>query len=131
VSVGQDLEIAHGGFGIVLHSKTVLGDRVKIYPGVGVGRADIYRPAEESRFEGVIIEDDVILSPGVKVICSEGWLRVRRGTVLGANAVLMESTGEDEIWAGIPARRVGFRPNSSSATTALASQTDRMNIDEG
>jgi serine O-acetyltransferase len=109
VKIGEALEIAHGGFGVVIHSNTVIGDRVKIYPGVGIGRADIYRPIEQSRFEGVIIEDDVILSPGAKILCKEGWLRVSRGSVVGANAVLLESTGEDEIWAGIPARKVGSR----------------------
>jgi len=28
---------------------------------------------------------------------------------VGANAVLLESTGENEIWAGVPARCVGKR----------------------
>ena len=109
VPVGSDFELAHGGFGVVIHSKTQIGARVKIYPGVGVGRADIYRPATQSAFEGIVIEDDVILSPGAKVLCRGGVLRVRRGTVVGANAVLLESTGEGEIWAGIPAKRVGYR----------------------
>jgi serine O-acetyltransferase len=109
VPVGAGFELAHGGFGVVIHSRASIGERVKIYPGVTLGRADIYRPMEKSRFEGIVIEDDVILSPGAKVLCKEGVLRVRRGTVLGANAVLNQSTGENEIWAGIPARRVGMR----------------------
>jgi serine O-acetyltransferase len=109
VRVGSGFELAHGGFGVVVHSHTIIGDRVKLYPGVGLGRADIYRPAEQSRFEAIVIEDDVILSPGAKVLCKEGVLRVRRGAVVGANAVLLESTGEWEIWAGIPARCVGKR----------------------
>jgi serine O-acetyltransferase len=109
VSVGEGLELAHGGFGVVIHSHTVIGKRVKIYPGVGLGRADIYRPVGESRFEGIVVEDDVILSPGAKVLGKEGVLKVGRGTVVGANAVLLESTGENEIWAGIPARCVGKR----------------------
>lgn len=109
VPIGKDFELAHGGFGVVIHSKTVIEDRVKIYPGVGIGRADIYLSAKVSRFEGVVIEDEVILSPGAKVLCKQGVLRVKRGTVIGANAVLLESTGENEIWAGIPARRIGFR----------------------
>ncbi len=109
VPVGEDFELAHGGFGVVVHSRSRIGDRVKIYPGVGLGRADIYRPAEQSRFEGIIIEDDVILAPGAKVLCKEGVLVVRRGTMVGANAVLLESTGEWEIWAGMPARCVGPR----------------------
>lgn len=109
VPVGEGFELAHGGFGVVVHSKSVIGKRVKIYPGVTLGRADIYRPAADSSFEGIVIEDDVILAPGAKVLCKEGVLVVRRGAVVGANAVLLESTGEDEIWAGIPARCVGKR----------------------
>ena len=79
------------------------------FAGVGIGRADIHIPAAESPFEGIVIEENVIISPGAKVLCKEGVLRVRRGTMIGANAVLLESTGENEIWAGIPARRIGTR----------------------
>ena len=109
VPVGEGLELAHGGFGVVVHSSTVIGKRVKLYPGVTLGRADIYLPAEQSQFEGIVVEDDVILSPGAKVLCKAGILRLGRGSVVGANAVLLESTGENEIWAGIPARCVGKR----------------------
>jgi len=109
VKIGEDCYLVHGGFGTVIHPKTILGDRVKIYPGVTLGRADIYRPIEQSHFEGIVVEDDVILSPGAKVLCREGILRVGRGAVVGANAVLLQSAGENEIWAGIPARCVGHR----------------------
>ncbi len=109
VQIGRDFELAHGGFGVVIHPHTVIGERVKIYPGVGLGRADIHRPASESRFEGILLEEDVILSTGAKVLCKQGILRVGRGTILGANAVLLNSTGEAEIWGGIPARRLGMR----------------------
>ena len=109
VSVGPGFELAHGGVGVVIHSKSSIGARVKIYPGVTLGRADIHKPAEQSRFEGIVVEDDVILAPGAKVLCKEGVLRIGRGTVVGANAVLLQSTGEDEIWAGLPAKCVGKR----------------------
>jgi serine O-acetyltransferase len=109
VQIGRDFELAHGGFGVVIHPRTTIGDRVKVYPGVGLGRADVHRPAQQSRFEGIVIEDDVILATGAKVLCKEGILRVRRGTVVGANAVLLQSTGEYEVWAGLPARCVGKR----------------------
>ena len=114
VTIGRDFILEHGGFGTVIHSQTRIGDRVKIYPGVTIGRSDIYRPAEESQFVGLIIEDDVILSPGARVLGKEGTLIVRRGTVIGANAVLLQSTGEREIWAGIPAQCVGMRPPDGS-----------------
>ncbi len=109
VPIGPGFLLEHGGFGVVVHSRAKIGSRVKIYPGVTIGRADIYRPMEQSRFEGVVVEDDVILSPGAKILGKDGILRVGRGTVVGANAVLLQSTGEDEIWAGIPARCLGKR----------------------
>jgi serine O-acetyltransferase len=109
VPVGEDFELAHGGYGVVIHSRSKIGNRVKIYPGVTIGRADIHRPMEESRFEGIVIEDDVILSPGSKVLCKEGVLFVRQGSMVGANAVLFSSTSPKEIWAGIPARCIGSR----------------------
>lgn len=109
VIIGDDLELAHGGFGVVIHPSTIIGSRVKVYPGVTLGRSDIYRPASQSAFKAIVVEDDVILCPGAKVLCKEGILRIGRGSVIGANAVLLESTGEYEIWAGIPARRVGLR----------------------
>lgn len=109
VRIGEGFELAHGGFGVVIHSKTTIGNRVKIYPGAGTGRADIYRSSSQSKFEGIIIEDDVFISPGAKILCKEGVLRVGRGSVIGANAVLLESTGEGEMWVGIPAHCLGKR----------------------
>ena len=109
VKIGERLELAHGGFGVVIHPQTEIGKDVKIYPGVTLGRADIYRPATQSRFEGIIVEDGAILCPGAKVLGKQGVLRVGRGSVIGANAVLLQSTGENEIWAGAPARCVGTR----------------------
>lgn len=109
VPIGQNFELVHGGVGVVIHSKAVIGSRVKIYPGVTLGRADIHRPIEQSQFVGIVIEEDAILGAGSKILCKEGTLTVRRGTVVGANAVLLESTGEDEVWSGIPAKCVGTR----------------------
>jgi serine O-acetyltransferase len=109
VIIGEDFELAHGGFGVVIHPNTEIGNRVKIYPGVTLGRADIYRSVENSKFEGILVEDDAILCPGAKILCKEGILHVGKGSVVGANAVLLESTGINQIWAGIPAKCVGMR----------------------
>ena len=114
VEIGEGFLLEHGGHGVVIHSKSKIGDRVHVYQGVTLGRADIYQPMSQSRFEGILIEDDVILCPGCKVLCKEDILKVGAGTVIGANAVLLESTGEYEIWAGSPARRVGERPREEA-----------------
>lgn len=110
VPIGPGFILEHGGHGVVIHSLAKIGDRVHIYQGVTLGRADIYLPITQSKFEAIEIGDDVILSPGCKVLCKEGVLKVGTGTVVGANAVLLQSTGEYEIWTGSPARCVGERP---------------------
>ncbi len=109
VQIGKNFLLHHGGVGVVIHPHTRIGDRVGVYPGVTLGRADVHRPAHESAFEGFVIEDDVILGAGAKILGKNGTLRVGRGTVVGANSVLLESTGENEMWAGNPARMVGRR----------------------
>jgi serine O-acetyltransferase len=109
VAIGTGFLLHHGGVGVVIHPKTVIGNRVGIYPGVTLGRADVYRPIGASQFQGIVVEDDAILGAGAKILCERGVLRVGRGTVVGANAVLLESTGENEIWAGIPAKKTGMR----------------------
>jgi serine O-acetyltransferase len=115
VLIGKNFELAHGGFGIVIHPKSRIGDRVKMYPGVTLGRSDIHLPFDQSQFEGITIEDDVILAPGSKVLCKDGVLKVKRGTVVGANAVLLNSTSENEIWAGVPAKCIGKRDNAEKS----------------
>ncbi len=114
VPVGEGFELAHGGFGVVVHSSSVIGKGVKLYPGVTLGRADIHRPMSASRFQGIVVEDGAILCPGAKVLCEQGVLRVGRGSVVGANAVLLQSTGDNEIWAGVPARCVGVRDDAGA-----------------
>ncbi|MDA1329854.1 MAG: hypothetical protein DWG76_02760 [Chloroflexi bacterium] len=118
VVIGRDVTLEHGAFGLVIHPNARLGDRVKIYPGVTLGRADIYRSIQESAFEAIEIGNDVILSPGCKVLCETGTLRIGHGTIVGANAVLLESTGDGEVWVGVPARRVGERQGWLSGPSA-------------
>ena len=109
VEIGSGFYLVHGGFGVVIHPDVKIGDGVRIYPGVTLGRADVHKLMQESAFEGIVVEDDVVLSPGAKVLCKSGVLRLAKGSVVGANAVMLDSTGEREIWAGIPAKHIGMR----------------------
>jgi serine O-acetyltransferase len=106
VEIGKNFYLVHGAVGTVIHPHTKIGNNVKVYPGVVLGRADIDKSQAESSFEGFVIEDDVILGAGAKVMGKEGFLTVRKGSMIGANAVLTESTGEGETWAGVPARKI-------------------------
>ncbi|MGW2426584.1 hypothetical protein ACWC0C_46840 [Streptomyces sp. NPDC001709] len=113
VEVGPGLRVFHRGFGTVLHPYTTIGANVTLYNGVTLGRADPWVPQEESAMERIVIEDGACLCTGAKVICKKGILTVGRGTIVGANAVLTCSTGSDEIWAGVPARKIGNRGTAS------------------
>lgn len=109
VEVGTGLRVMHRGFGTVIHPSTKIGNNVTIYQGVTIGRGDPWVAGSESPVGGVIIEDDVVLCAGAKIICNDGILTVRRGTVVGANAVLTRSTEPRGVWAGVPARRIKDR----------------------
>lgn len=106
VTVGRDLLMPHATGGVVIHPQTSIGDRVTIYHGVTIGRADGYLGAR-SDYAGVVVEDDVVLCAGAVILGRNGVPTVvSRGSVVGANAVLTESTGPGEVWAGNPARRI-------------------------
>jgi acetyltransferase-like isoleucine patch superfamily enzyme len=55
---------------------------------------------------GVWIGDDVWLGAGCAVLPGA---RIGNGAVVGANAVVNRNIPDFEIWAGVPARRVGAR----------------------
>jgi serine O-acetyltransferase len=109
VEIGRDLTIMHRGFGTVVHPSTILGDRVTLYHGVTIGRADGYDIGSRRRYGGIRMADDVVICAGAAILGGETELLVGEGTVIGANAVLTRSTGEWEIWVGNPARRIGSR----------------------
>jgi serine acetyltransferase/thymidylate kinase len=67
-------------YGIVIHSKALIGRRVTVMQQVTIGGKN---PGGENA--APVIEDDVYIGTGAKII---GNVRVGRGTVVGANAVV-------------------------------------------
>jgi serine acetyltransferase len=75
---GRGLLLPHP-YGIVIHSKTRLGQRVVIMQQVTLGARIIEID------EAPAIEDDVYVGAGAKIL---GGVRIGRGAVIGANAVV-------------------------------------------
>jgi serine O-acetyltransferase len=117
VLIGENLQLPHGGQGVVIHPHTTIGNNVKIYQQVTLGRSDIWNEQPHKDFKGITLCDDVIICSGARVLTKE-HLIIGRGTIVGANAVLTISTGEDEVWAGIPARCIRRLPPKKRQTTA-------------
>jgi serine O-acetyltransferase len=103
----QNLILRHSG-NVVVHYMTRLGCNVTIHQGVTIGRGDIWN-APSPDFRGFEIRDEAILCANAVVVNSNGVLIVGEGTVVGANSVLTQSTGQWEIWAGVPAKKIGVR----------------------
>lgn len=109
VEIDKSVNFVHNAYGTVIHPRTIIHKNVKIYQGVTLGRADIYNDITKSKMDCIIVEEGAIICAGAKVLCKSGKLIVGKNTVVGANSVLTCSTGENEIWGGIPAKKIGER----------------------
>lgn len=106
--VGPGLIVEHRGFGLVVSGQAAIGSHVTLFHGVTLGRADV-APYNDD-FVGIKVGDNAVIGAGAKILGGSGSLSIHNGCVIGANSVLLRSTtGENEVWAGAPARRVGLR----------------------
>lgn len=114
VSIGKGLRLPHGAVGLVIAQATVIGNNVKIFQGVTLGFADEYLRRDQLPDDvgRIVVEDDVVIGAGAKVMLKTGeTLVLGGGAVIGANAVVLRSVPAGEVWAGVPARKVGTNPN--------------------
>jgi len=66
----------------------------------------IVRQGSDTKRRGIVIGDDVWLGAGVVVTPG---VTIGEGSVVGANAVVTRSIPANEIWAGVPAQKIGER----------------------
>ena len=107
--IGKNVQFPHGIKGIIFSTNTIVEDNVTIYHQVTCGRGDIFPKSDSLPVKGIILKKGSILCAGAKIICNRELLVVGENTVIGANAVLTCSTGDNEIWGGIPAKKLKDR----------------------
>ncbi len=108
VQIGKNLGLPHP-FAIVCHPQTVIGNNVRIYQGVTIGRGDIYKNNPDEDFKGFKISDGAIICAGAKIINSHGLLVIGENSIVGANAVVTSSVPANVVVGGMPAKIIRTR----------------------
>lgn len=132
--LGPGIVIIHG-FGLVIGEKVKIAGNCSLYHGVTLG-ASAVRSIDASRVDGhPIVESGVLFGAGAKVL---GPIRVGRGSVIGANAVVVRNVPPHCVVAGVPARIIRWRGQkvenieaaiSTPETLFLETMTPEMNTE--
>ena len=97
--------------GAVLGGRAMVGARCHV--GAGAVLAGVIEPASA---KPVVVEDDVLI--GANAVLLEG-VRVGRGAVVAAGAVVLSDVAPDTVVAGIPARVIKQKDAKAADKTAL------------
>lgn len=107
VEIGKDVTLGRGVYfvhplGTVIGGDARIGDRVRFMGSNTVGTA------KDNGYP--IIEDDVLVSCGARIL---GPIRIGKGAVIGANAVVLHDVPPGCLAVGVPAvvRRRGEEPH--------------------
>ena len=105
------------GKGTMIDMGAVLGGRATVgqncHVGAGAVLAGVIEPASATP---VVIEDDVLI--GANAVILEG-VRVGRGAVVAAGAVVIADVPPETVVAGIPARVIKSKDEKAAGKTAL------------
>ena len=117
ISIGQDTIIGKNCFldgrgQLTIGSHTDIATDVLIY----TDQHNIHSPNFTNQSAPVVIADYVFIGP--RAIILPG-VTIGKGAVVGAGAVVTKDVPQGEIWAGVPAKKIGLR------------QTDQLNYKLG
>jgi len=106
--IPMSVEIGEGtslSMGLVLHERCRIGKNVVIAHQVTVG-------GQSGRYAVPVIEDNCYIGPGAKVL---GPIRIGEGSLVGANAVVINDVPPRSVVAGVPARVIRSDVNIKEA----------------
>ena len=100
--IEDDIELAHMGVGCAVHPNVTIGRRVKIYHHVAIA-AEVSRTSSSR----IIIEDDVVIGTHAIIIGNDaGGVRIGKGAVIGAGAIVTRDVPPDSVVLPMPSRAV-------------------------
>ena len=126
VTIGRNAVIMMGavinigaviGDGTMIDMGAVLGGRATVgkncHIGAGAVLAGVIEPASA---KPVVVEDDVLI--GANAVVIEG-IRIGRGAVVAAGAIVIEDVPDEMVVAGCPARVIKRKDENTTQKTAL------------
>lgn len=93
-SIGSKTIFAYRGIGIVIHSRSIIGNECMIGQGITIG-------GKGGESVVPIIEDNVYISAGSRII---GNIRIGHNSIIAPNSVVMKDVEPYSIVGGIPSR---------------------------
>ncbi|WP_264982366.1 serine O-acetyltransferase [Pseudodesulfovibrio portus] len=106
VAIGSNTRLWHHGLGVIFHPGSSIGQNCNIYNHVVLGGG---HDGPDGLPVRIIVEDNVNIGAGAKILCRKPPLILREGTTVAANAVVMSDTIKGEVVAGVPAVRVKIK----------------------
>ncbi len=105
------------GEGSMIDMNAVLGGRATVGKNCHIGAGSVLAGVVEPPCANpVVIEDEVMI--GANAVVLEG-VRVGKGAVVAAGAIVIEDVPENAVVAGIPARLVKMKDDKAKQKTAL------------
>ena len=98
-SFRQNLRLPHP-FSIIVNNRTVLGRNITIYQNVTIGNKQFGNKKGVPK-----IGNNVIIFANSVIV---GGIHIGDGTVIGAGSVVTVNTPENSIFAGNPAKLIGY-----------------------
>ena len=94
-TIGKGTKFGYGGISIVIHRDAVIGKNVMVSPNVVIGGRSNQKPP--------VILDDVFIGSGASIL---GDITIGNNSTIGAGAVVLNDVGDNETWAGVPAKKI-------------------------
>lgn len=97
-TIGSKTRFSYGGISVVIHKRTVIGERCTIGSCVTFGgRSGIW--------EVPVVGNDVYVGTGSKLL---GNITIGNNVTIGANAVVLDDLPDNAVAVGIPAKIVKY-----------------------
>lgn len=92
--LGKNLKFGHGGLGVVINKKVIIGDNCTIGTCVTIGGTNKIKIVPQ-------LGNNVYVATGAKIL---GPVTIGDNVVIGANSVVINNIPSNSVVAGVPAK---------------------------